>query len=119
MKILIESRPHAELRYDTQGDYFVLPDGTLKIEVMEVPDERYMALVAVHELIEALSCKFKGITIQQVDDFDFSSKADDPGMESDAPYRKQHLIATGQEMILAAEWDVDWKQYEQSLIDHE
>lgn len=107
------------MRYCSQGDWFTDANGDLRVFAMQTPDKRHSMLVAVHELLEALSCEFHGITAQEVDKFDFASTADDPGMESDAPYRKEHLAATGHEMILAQQWGVDWKQYEQSLIDNE
>ena len=43
---------------------------------------------------------------------DLKSTSDDPGFDSDAPYRKEHHFATAIEMLLAKELDVDWRAYD-------
>ena len=40
---------------------------------------------------------------------------DEPGDDPKAPYRKQHLIATGVEKLMAAELGVDWKAYDKKV----
>lgn len=122
MRIVIETIPHCDHRYPTVGDWFYTPDGTLHIKVSQLSDWRREALIAVHELVEVLLCKHDGISTEQVDAFDKKFEAErlpddnsEPGDESDAPYRKQHCIATGIERVLAANLDVDWKAYEQEL----
>ena len=99
MKILIETIPHKDQRYATAGDwqfkqgaidqntvvvnnaaYAAQADGSqlLHIRVSELGDWRYEALVAVHELVEALLCKYGGITEQEVDKFDMDFEARRP-----------------------------------------
>lgn len=121
MKIIIESIPHETHRYTTVGDWYWEDDGTLRIKVSALSDWRREALVAVHELVEVLICKHDGVTQADVDQFDmkdFSYKDhpdEEPGDSPDAPYKKQHCIATGVERVLAAALGVDWKPYEDEL----
>jgi hypothetical protein len=122
MKIVIESIPHAEQRYPTCGDYRRDSDGTLHIKVSELPDNRYMLLVAIHELIEQVLSEQAGITNEQIDAFDFAYEAkrqagddSEPGDSIDCPVYKQHQFATGIEKILAAELGVDWVEYEKCV----
>lgn len=137
MKINIETIPHEKQRYTTVGDWewgveWDRPPGTdmgpkelwkpvdaLTIRVSKLSDWRLEFLIGVHELIEAMLCKQAGITTTQVDAFDkaFGDRDEEPGDDSQAPYRKQHCIATGIERLLAAELGVDWKAYEQELFD--
>jgi hypothetical protein len=117
-KIEIRFIDHGKHRYETVGDWYESGEiGTVIIDVSKMKDPRYEFLVAVHELIEMYLCDFAGITEKEVDKFDMGpgKDSDDPGMESEAPYRHQHLAATGIEMQLAALVDVDWKKYEEYL----
>jgi hypothetical protein len=121
MKILIETIPHASHRYPTCGDWYY-ENGTLCIKVSSLSDWRREALIVVHELVEVLICKHDGVTQENVDNFDkrfeetrHPDNDDEPGDEPDAPYVKQHCIATGIERILAANLGVNWKEYEKEL----
>jgi hypothetical protein len=118
MKIEIKTIPHEKQRYETVGDWQILPDGSLKIAVSEMGNDDYAFLVAIHEAIEVWLCKKRGITTEQVDTFDIvfeQNRADDddsePGDHPDAPYRKEHFFATSIERLLAAELGVDWETY--------
>lgn len=122
MKILIETIPHEQQRYTTVGDWYYEPDGTLRIKVSTLSDWRREMLVAVHELVEVLTCKLDGVTQEEVDRFDMQferdrpeGNEDEPGDSPTAPYREQHCLATGIERILAARWGVDWAPYEDEL----
>lgn len=122
MRIIIETIPHLEQRYETVGDWYYEPDGTLVIRVSQLSDWRREMLVAVHELVEVLQCKHDGVTQEVVDKFDKEFEAhrhpdneDEPGDEPTAPYVRQHCLATGIERTLAASLDVWWKAYEEEL----
>lgn len=118
-RIEINFIPHKDHRYPTIGDYFESGEvGNVIINVSKMTDKRYEMLVAIHELIEMCLCDTDGIPLDEIDRFDksaFGQASDDPGFESKAPYRKQHTIATGIEMMLAAEMGVDWVRYENYL----
>jgi hypothetical protein len=123
MKITIETIPHETQRYPTVGDWFYEPNGDLTIKVSELGDWRYNALVGLHELVEVLKCKYDGVTQEEVDKFDIAYEKtrpedddSEPGDSIDAPYRKQHCLATGVERILAAELGVDWKSYDDAVM---
>lgn len=123
MKITIETIPHETQRYPTVGDWLFEPNGDLTIKVSELGDWRYNSLVALHELVEVLKCKHDGVGQKEVDAFDIAfeinRKPDDdsePGDSPDAPYKKQHCLATGIERIMAAELGVDWKTYDDAVM---
>lgn len=122
MNINIQIIPHEQQRYPTVGDWWYDPDGTIQIRVSKMSDERYESLVALHELVEVLKCKHDGISQEAVDQFDKAFEAlraegklkdenAEPGDEADAPYQKQHSLATGVERIMAAALDVVWSKY--------
>lgn len=132
MKIVIETIPMNEQRYNTCGDWKFAKDGkdtTLTVKVSEFPDGMrnskylYEALVGIHELVEAISCEAKGISQKQVDDFDIERDEElkemdiEPGDHPEAPYREQHCLATGIERILCAYFNIDWQEYEDKLIE--
>jgi hypothetical protein len=114
--IRIEIISATGMRYRTVGDWFYTNEGFLTIQVADTGDWKYNILVAIHELIEVVLCKNDGITAKQVDKFDLAHQDDeDPGTHPKAPYGKQHLIAMGVEMTLAALMGVKWRIYEDAL----
>jgi hypothetical protein len=121
-EIRIKVVPHESQRYSTVGDWLYDSDGILHIKVSRLSDWRREMLIAVHELVEVLTCKNDGVSQAVVDKFDKDFEAarhpdneDEPGDEPTAPYVKQHCLATGIERILAQQWGVNWKEYEQEL----
>jgi len=118
VNVKIVTIPHEEQRYPTVGDWVVNGDN-LYISVSKMSDPRYELLVAVHELVEALLCKERGIPQELVDKFDMEYEASrsewdttsEPGDAAGAPYKKEHFFATTVERLLAAELGVDWEKY--------
>src|ERR1700704_2807786 len=101
MKIVIETIPNEDQRYPTVGDWYYDHNGTLHIKVSAMKDARHETLVAIHELIEVVLCKQAGISQETVDNFDMDYEKhrhpddqSEAGDDSNAPYRKQHCIAT-------------------------
>lgn len=122
MKIVIETVPHKSQRYDTVGDWFRDPEGTLHIKVSEEIGDKAASLVALHELIEVLLCEDRGVTQIAVDKFDVEfederepGNNDEPGDDPNAPYYKEHFFATSIERLMAAELNVDWKLYDDAI----
>jgi hypothetical protein len=116
MRIIIETIPHKAQRYETVGDWRKDQAGNLCITVSELNDWRLEALVAVHELIEALLCRADGVTEDEVDHFDFNFNGEaEPGDDPDAPYYEQHQRASGYERLLAADLQVNWAEYEKAI----
>ncbi len=124
MEIHIKTIPHDSQRYPTVGDYWTSAAGVEEVRVSELPDWRYEALVAVHELIEMILTKQRGIAEEAISDFDVKFEREreegkafgEPGDAPDAPYRDEHFFATNVERLLAAELGVDWFTYER-LVD--
>ena len=116
MKIVIESIPSKEQRYDTLGDWWVDPDGTIQIRVsndaQELPTTDHEFLVALHELVEMKVCEARGITQAQVDEFDLGMEeycketGVEPGDMPDAPYRREHRFAMIVEHLVAHEMGI-------------
>jgi len=118
LNICIKTIPHSEQRYDTCGDYWRDPDGTLQVRISDMGDARYEAMVMIHELAEQMLCDARGITCQQIDDFDFAYKGDgEPGFEPDSPYQNEHTIATGIEMMLCAALGIKWADYDKVVTE--
>ena len=117
MRIQIETIQHAAQRYSTAGDWWWDPDGTLQMRISELPEPRYSALVMMHELTEALLCRDRGITAEEVDAWDMGpgKDLDDPGEDPRAPYHKEHDAATVIERVLAHEMGVNWNAYNDAV----
>ena len=120
MKIIIETIPHDQHRYETCGDYWQDADGTRHIRVSDMGDDRLATLVALHELIEWTLCDDRGIAEPDIMAFDKavpddSPYADDPGHDPAAPYHKEHVFAECVERLVAAELGVNWQDYEKRV----
>src|SRR6267142_2634094 len=118
MKISILTQPHSLQRYNTIGDWYTdKTNGLVYIRVSELGSWRYELLVAVHELVEAFLCMHDEVAEEAVDKFDKMHVQTDsePGDEPNAPYQKQHCLATGVERILAACLGVKWAYYEDAI----
>jgi hypothetical protein len=112
VKIVIETIPHDKHRYPTIGDWWTDAEGTRQIRVSELSDFRYALLVAVHELVEQALCQARGISEQQVTNFDKDHlELDEPGESPRAPYHREHVTAENIERLLAQELDVNWQRY--------
>lgn len=123
MDILIRTIKHEEQRYPTVGDWLFADDGSvLTIYVSGMGDTKAEFLVAIHEAIEAMLCRERGISEERVTDFDRTYELrrahgaiayqGEPGDHPCAPYRKEHFTATTIERLLAAELNVDWENYD-------
>lgn len=122
MKIVIETIPHKDQRYNTCGDYWQDADGTLQIRVSEMKNEMYNGMIAVHELVEFLLCRANGIKEEDITDFDlwFEAKRkrgnhDEPGFHPTAPYLKEHTIATAVELMMCQGANLSWYRYDKKV----
>ena len=123
--IVVETLPYDQMRYPSAGDYLTDDLGTLEVWVAALPDRRYESLVAIHEIVEATLCREAGVTEAEIDQFDLQFEADralgrhspdaEPGDDPGAPYRRQHLMATAIEKMVAAALGVDWRAYEDAV----
>ena len=64
------------------------------MRVSALTDWRHSALIAVHELVEALLCKAHGVTTEAVDTWDMGPghELDEPGDDPRAPYHREHEL---------------------------
>jgi len=97
MQFVLRTVPKEELRYPTVGDWIPEKDGG-EIQVLKIGNEDYEFLVMVHELVEYYLCHRRGITDEEVCEFDKkyyeSGKEGEPGDDPQAPYWREHSIAT-------------------------
>ena len=119
MKILIETIPHKEQRYNTCGDWFY-EGTTLHIKVSALSDWRREFLVAFHELFEAMWCKHARVSQEDVDQFDLTwqsegENATEPGDDPTAPYYRGHQMAIAHERLACFALDQNWFDYEREL----
>ena len=116
--------PHRKQRYETVGDW--IPGKPAQIMVSKMKDQRYVFLVALHEMIEYELCKMHGITDREVVAFDVGFEAErkmnlhpidaEPGDHPKAPYRNEHAFATTIEMMVAQKLGVRWSDYEKTVL---
>lgn len=121
MDILIRVIPESQMRPEVNGaDWYFDTEGNLQVRVSPMSDWRYETLLAIHEAVEAIMCKFNGVTQKSVDEFDLEydkthtfdlNAGDDPA----APYKLEHTFATAIERILAGVLKVDWLTYDTEL----
>ena len=123
LKISIGTIPHKSHRYESVGDWMEDKKGRRTIEVSEMKNEDYEFLVALHEMVEQHLCKKAGVLDCDVTAFDVQfeqnrKKGDvsEPGDHEDAPYKREHFIATNVERIVADAIGVDWKTYDDAVV---
>lgn len=121
MNINIKTIPESEQRKEVNGaDWWWDENNDLQVRISPLSDWRYEALLSLHETIEAILCRHKGVKEPDVcvfdQEYDKTHNFDvDAGDEPDAPYVRQHCFATGLERVVCAELDVNWKTYDKEL----
>lgn len=121
MNIHVMTVARDKMRPEVDGaDWFFDEKGDLQVRICPMTDWRYEALLAVHEMTEALMCMHNGVSQVSVDRFDqefdkthqFDSEAgDDPN----SPYKIEHTFATAIERILAGVFKINWASYDNEL----
>ena len=116
MRVIIDTIPHGEQRYATVGDYFTDDNGAMRILVSDLGNDDYIALVAIHELVEYVLVRKRGIAEEAITKFDMAFEEaghdGEPGDDPNAPYQNEHCIATAVERMICAALNVKWKDYE-------
>lgn len=110
--------PHSAQRYETVGDYHDAGCNTF-VTVSEMGDARMEFAVVIHEMIEDMLCKLRGISEPDaIKPFDEAYEAarpegdtSEPGDSPDAPYHREHVFATHIERQICAEMGLDWDEY--------
>jgi len=121
---VVTTVPHRRQRYQTVGDW--IPGRPVEIRVSRMKDERYVFLVALHELVEYELCRMKGTADEDVVKFDRYFEAEravglhspraEPGDDPRAPYGDEHRFATMVERMVAAKLAVKWSDYEDTVV---
>lgn len=76
----------------------------------------YNFLVLLHAMVEQYLCFRKDITDKQVTEFDMQhTHCTDPGSHAEAPYHKQHEMATVVETIAAGALGINMDEYEKAI----
>jgi hypothetical protein len=119
LNIEIETIPHEIHRYETAGDWqYNRTNNRLLIRVSDMGNWKSEALVAVHELVEALACSAHGVSQEAVDAFDFSYKGNgEPGGDPKAPYHREHVFAERVERSLCHEMGLTWREHDKAVDD--
>lgn len=125
MEIHIKTVPHNKQRYQTVGDYWYDEEGVLQIRVSEMGNKLYETMVAVHEICEQALTEYKGVSEQQITDFDLYYEKrreqglvpedSEPGFDNNAPYLFEHTLATGIEMMMCAYAGIKWNDYNNTI----
>lgn len=123
MDINIRVIPESEQRQEVNGaDWFFDERGDLQVRVSPMSDWKREMLLAIHETVEAILCKYNGVSVSDVDKFDALYDKEhtfdtDAGDDIRAPYSRQHCFATAVERILCAEMGVNWSDYDKELAE--
>lgn len=105
----------------TGADWWWDGAGVLQVRVAsELTDWRARAALALHEVSEALMCRYLGITVAQVDEYDsvYQSLHEvdlNAGDEPDCPYAIPHTFATAIERVFTGCVKLPWKPYDDQL----
>lgn len=117
LNIEIKTVPDGEQRYNTVGDYWG-ENGKEIVRVSDMDNWKYEILVAAHEIVEDALCKARGISDDDITNFDKQYEIerkygvlDEPGNDPRAPYYKEHQFATKIEKLFAEELGVDWDEH--------
>ena len=111
------------MRPEVDGaDWFFDSAGDLQVKICPMSNWRFETLLGIHEAVEAVLCRFNGVTQKQVDEFDKRYDLDHPdetdieaGDDPQAPYEREHCFATAVERMICAELGVHWRQYDDEL----
>lgn len=76
------------------GDWYFATDGVLVIKISADVLSPEGFLFALHELVEAMLCRHRGIPQEAVDAFDARFQGEgEPGDDPRAPYRAEHRFS--------------------------
>ena len=114
--MIVNVIPHDKQAYDTAGNYTELM-GCWCVELSRMDDWRYEACLFIHEFVEMCLTRLDGVEWKDIDAFDMGpgKDSDDPGTMPEAPYHKQHMLATVMERKMCQLLGVDWEEYDKAF----
>ncbi len=108
------------------GDYWYDREGVLQVRVVDMQNEFYEKMVVIHELIEESLTKKRGLSepdIQAFDEYYEQRRAmglvpedSEPGFDENAPYVREHTLATSVEMQMCAMAGISWSEYDHYVM---
>lgn len=126
MEIHIKTIPIENMRYPTVGDYWYDTEGVLEVRIAEMGNELYHKLVMIHELVEEALTKHRGLSEPDIMAFDLYyekrrdqglvSEDSEPGFDLNAPYLREHTLATSVEMMMCALAGESWSDYDRIVM---
>lgn len=124
LRIIIKVIPHSFQEYNTVGNYKTI-ENEMYVLVSNLDNEIYHKMVIIHELIEEALTKHKGITEQEITDFDLYYESrrkqglvpefSEPGFDKNAPYRDQHAFASSVEYGMCAMAGLNFMEYDHAV----
>lgn len=123
MRIISVDVSHAEQRYNTVGDYRFERDDfgveTWRFRISRCGDWRAEAAIFLHEFVEAMLAKERGISVASIDAWDTRkttlTKHQEPGDQLGCPYAREHRFAENLERLFVAELGLTWQEYEEEV----
>jgi hypothetical protein len=125
IETVIKSINLEDQRYETLGDYYI-KDGIRTFAITKTGNDLYDDLIFIHEFIEEVLTRNKGITEEQILAFDLQfeekvkngeiSEDEEPGEQIDSPYKQEHVIAELIERLIINHLNIDFNTYNNKLI---
>lgn len=113
--IAVSFLPMKQMRYETLDDY-TLVDDVLLIDIADTGDARSNYSLLIHAIVEYQVATLAGVTIGQIDDWDFlHPNSDEPGEDPKCPYHAAHMAAMEAEKSAVSALGLTWAEHEQNL----
>jgi len=127
MEIIIKTIPDDKMRIPgAVGDYWYDHEGVLQVRVVDMQNEFYEKMVIIHELVEEALTKKRGLSEPEIQEFDeyYEKRRDmglvpeesEPGFDKNAPYVREHTLATSIEMQMCAMAGESWSEYDRFVM---
>jgi hypothetical protein len=118
--------PHKLQRYNTPGDYYFDESGDLIVNISDTGDDFANELILIHELVEEMLTRKRGITEPEIMAFDElyekeraegkHTADEEPGWDDRCPCKKEHSFAEAIERLCANEVGLDWNEYDKKVM---
>ena len=126
MEIKIKTIPLHQQRYPTIGDYFIDDEGIMHIHITETGNTLHSELVTIHELIEFVLTKAKGIKESDILKHDLWVESEikkgnyppdaEPGEHPKSPYYNEHMLAELIEKMICKHLDINFTEYNDEIF---
>lgn len=124
LKTIIKSVDLNHQRYETLGDYY-MKNKKRVFSITETGNNLYDDLIFIHEFIEEVLTRNKGILEPKIlkYDLEFDEKIKkgevtldaEPGDQLDCPYRKEHRLASDIERLILDYLNIPYEKYNNTI----